>query len=207
MNLANKLTMARVCMVPFFVLFMEIGGFYGTVLALVVFCAASITDMLDGKIARRNKTVTYFGIFLDPIADKLLISAAFIYFVDIPTLGIAAWMVIVIIAREFIITGLRSVAAVRNVMIPADKSGKFKTLSQIIVIIVTMVISVAHEAFFEFAGLTPDTLRFYDFGSYVTLSLIMEKMPFWATLVAVMVTVYSGVNYILEYRKLFSKNG
>ncbi|OEG69871.1 hypothetical protein ATZ36_00375 [Candidatus Endomicrobiellum trichonymphae] len=207
MNLANKITIVRICMVPFFILFMEIGGFYNSVLALVVFCAASITDMLDGQIARRNKTVTPLGIFLDPIADKLLISAAFIYFVDIPMLGIAAWMVIIIIAREFIITGLRSIAAVRNVMIPADKSGKFKTLSQIIVIIVTMVILIAYEAFFEFVGLTPDALRLYDFGSYATLSLIMEKMPFWATIVAVMFTIYSGVNYILKYRKLFSENG
>ncbi|OEG69657.1 hypothetical protein ATZ36_08245, partial [Candidatus Endomicrobiellum trichonymphae] len=201
------ITIARICMVPFFILFMEIGGFYNSVLALVVFCAASITDMLDGQIARRNKTVTSLGIFLDPIADKLLISAAFIYFVDVPMLGIAAWMVIIIIAREFIITGLRSIAAVRNVMIPADKSGKFKTLSQIIVIIVTMVILIAYEAFFEFAGLTPDALRLYDFGSYATLSLIMGKMPFWATIVAVMFTIYSGVNYILKYRKLFSENG
>jgi CDP-diacylglycerol--glycerol-3-phosphate 3-phosphatidyltransferase len=186
---------------------MEIGGFYNSVLALVVFCIASITDMLDGQIARRNKTVTSLGIFLDPIADKMLISAAFIYFVDIPMLGVAAWMVIVIIAREFVITGLRSIAAARNVIIPADKSGKFKTLSQIVVIIVTMLISITQEAFFEFAGLTPDTLSLYDFGSYAVLPFIIKKMPFWATFVAVMLTVYSGVKYILKYRKLFSENG
>jgi CDP-diacylglycerol--glycerol-3-phosphate 3-phosphatidyltransferase len=205
MNLANKLTIARICVIPFFILLMEIGGFYNSALALVIFCAAAITDMLDGQIARRNKTVTSLGIFLDPIADKLLISAAFIYFVDIPILGIAAWMVIIIITREFIITGLRSIAAARNVMIPADKSGKFKTLSQVIVIIVTMGILIAHEAFFEFAGLTPDVLRLYDFGFYTRLSLIIEKMPFWATLVAVILTVYSGLSYILKYRKLFSE--
>jgi CDP-diacylglycerol--glycerol-3-phosphate 3-phosphatidyltransferase len=186
---------------------MEIGGFYNSVLALVVFCAASITDMLDGKIARRNKAVTSLGIFLDPIADKLLISAAFIYFVGIPMLGITAWMVVIIIAREFTITGLRSIAAVRNIIIPADKSGKFKTLSQIIVIILTMVILIAYEAFFKFVGLSPDALRLYDFRSYAILSLIMEKVPFWATSVAVMLTVYSGVSYILKYRKLFSENG
>ncbi|MDR0820804.1 MAG: CDP-diacylglycerol--glycerol-3-phosphate 3-phosphatidyltransferase [Endomicrobium sp.] len=206
MNFANKLTIARICMVPFFILFIELGGFYNNVLALAVFCAASITDMLDGQIARRNKTVTSLGIFLDPIADKMLISAAFIYFVNIPMLGITAWMVIIIIAREFIITGLRSIAAVRNVMIPADKSGKFKTVSQIIVIIVTMVILIVREALFEFAGLTLDALRLYDFGSYASLSLMMEKMPFWTTLVVVMLTVYSGVNYILRYRTLFSEN-
>ncbi|GHT17107.1 CDP-diacylglycerol--glycerol-3-phosphate 3-phosphatidyltransferase [Endomicrobiia bacterium] len=207
MNLANRLTIARICMLPLFILFMELGGFYNSVLALAVFCAASITDMLDGQIARRSKTITSLGVFLDPIADKMLISAAFIYFVNIPMLGIAAWMVIIIIAREFIITGLRSIAAARNIMIPADKSGKCKTVSQIVVIIVIMVILIAREALFEFTGLTPDTLRLYDFGSYTALSLIMEKMPFWTTFVVIMLTVYSGVKYILRYRKLFSENG
>ncbi|GHT24609.1 CDP-diacylglycerol--glycerol-3-phosphate 3-phosphatidyltransferase [Endomicrobiia bacterium] len=207
MNLANRLTIARICMLPFFTLFMELGGFYNSVLALAVFCVASITDMLDGQIARRSKTITSLGIFLDPIADKMLISAAFIYFVNIPMLGIAVWMVIIIIAREFIITGLRSIAAARNIMIPADKSGKCKTVSQIVVIIVIMVILIAREALFEFTGLTPDTLRLYDFGSYTALSLIMEKMPFWTTFVAIVLTVYSGVKYILRYRKLFSENG
>lgn len=206
MNLANKLTIARICMVPFFILFMELGGFYSNVLALVVFCAASITDMLDGQIARKNKAVTSLGIFLDPIADKLLVSAAFIYFVSIPILGIATWMVVVIVGREFIIIGLRSIAAVRNITIPADKFGKSKTVSQMIVIIVTMVILIAHEALFEFAGLTLDAFRFYGFGSYVKLSFIMKKMPFWTTLAAVMLAIYSGTNYILRYRKLFSEN-
>jgi CDP-diacylglycerol--glycerol-3-phosphate 3-phosphatidyltransferase len=206
-NLANKLTIARICAVPVFILFMELGGFYNNVLALVVFCAASITDMLDGQIARRNKDITSLGVFLDPIADKLLVSAAFIYFVNIPILGIAAWMVIIIIGREFIITGLRSIAAARNVMIPADKSGKFKTVLQMVVIMIVMVILISREAFFEFAGLTSDALRLYDFGSFVALSFIMEKIPFWITLIAVILTVYSGINYILRYRKLFSENG
>jgi CDP-diacylglycerol--glycerol-3-phosphate 3-phosphatidyltransferase len=206
MNLANKLTIARICMVPFFILFMEKGGFYNSILALVVFCTASITDMLDGHIARRNKTVTSLGIFLDPIADKLLISSAFIYFVDIPVLGITAWMVIIIIAREFIITGLRSIAAVRSVIIPADKYGKFKTISQIIAIVVTMVILITYEAFFEFEGLTPDVLSlYYGLGSYNVLSLMIKKIPFWATIVVVVLTVYSGGNYIFKHRKLFSE--
>jgi CDP-diacylglycerol--glycerol-3-phosphate 3-phosphatidyltransferase len=207
MNLANKLTVARIFMVSLFILFMELGGFYNSLLALFIFFAASITDMFDGQIARRNKAVTSLGIFLDPIADKLLVSAAFIYFVNIPTLGIAAWMVIIIIGREFLITGLRSIAASRNVMIPADKSGKFKTVLQMIAIIVIMVILIVREALFEFAGLIPDVLRLCDFRSYTALSLIMKKMPFWITLVVVVFTVYSGVNYILRYRKLFSENG
>jgi CDP-diacylglycerol--glycerol-3-phosphate 3-phosphatidyltransferase len=194
-------------MIPFFILFMELGGFYNSVLALIVFCVASVTDILDGQIARRNKTVTALGIFLDPIADKLLVSAAFIYFVNIPMLGIATWMVIIIIGREFVITGLRSIAAARNVVIAADKSGKFKTILQMIVIIVTMVILIAREALLEFAGLTTGALRLYDFKFYIALSLIMEKMPFWITLVVVMLAVCSGGNYIFRYRKLLSENG
>jgi CDP-diacylglycerol--glycerol-3-phosphate 3-phosphatidyltransferase len=194
-------------MVPLFVLFMELGGFYNNVLALVVFCVASITDMLDGHIARRNKVVTSLGVLLDPIADKLLVSTAFIYFVNIPMLGIAVWMVVAIVSREFLITGLRSIAAARNIMIPADKSGKFKAVSQMIVIIVTMLILIVREALFEFAGLTLDALRLYDSRSYAALSLVVEKMPFWITLVVAIITVCSGVNYILRYRKLLSKNG
>jgi CDP-diacylglycerol--glycerol-3-phosphate 3-phosphatidyltransferase len=194
-------------MVPLFALFMELGGFYNSVLALVVFCVASITDMFDGQIARRNKVITSLGIFLDPIADKLLVSTAFIYFVSIPILGIAVWMVIAIVGREFLITGFRSIAAYRNIMIPADKSGKFKAVLQMVVIVATMVILIVREALFEFAGLTPDALRLYDSKSYTALSLIVEKMPFWITLVVAIITVYSGVDYILRYRKLLSKNG
>ncbi|MDR0800492.1 MAG: CDP-diacylglycerol--glycerol-3-phosphate 3-phosphatidyltransferase [Endomicrobium sp.] len=205
MNLANKLTIARIFMVPFFILFIELGGFCNSILALAVFCVASITDFFDGQIARRNKIITSLGIFLDPLADKLLISAAFICFVDIPMLGIAAWMVIIIIAREFVITGLRSIAAAKSIIIPADKSGKFKTVSQIIVIILILLILIVNEALFKFAGLTPDTLKLYDCGSYATLALIMKRIPFWATFITVVFTVYSGVNYMLKYRELLSK--
>ena len=207
MNLANKLTIARIFMVPFFILFMELGGVYNSILALVVFCAASITDFFDGQIARKNKIITLLGIFLDPLADKLLISAAFICFVGIPMLGISAWMVIIIIGREFVITGLRSIAAAKNIIIPADKSGKFKTISQIVAIILTLLILIINETLFKFVRLTTDTLKLYDCGSYATLMLIMKRVPFWATFITVVFTVYSGVNYMLKYRKLLSKNG
>jgi CDP-diacylglycerol--glycerol-3-phosphate 3-phosphatidyltransferase len=202
MNLANKLTISRVCMVLFYVLFMELGGFYNSIFALIVFSIASITDFFDGQIARKNKIVTSIGVFLDPLADKLLISAAFICFVEIKMLGISAWMVIAIITREFLITGLRSIAAYNNVIIPADKSGKFKTTSQIITIITIMMILIINEAFLKFVGITPDILKSYNYGSYATLAIIMEKTPFWATLVIVVFTVFSGANYIWKYREL-----
>ena len=205
MNLANKLTIARVCMVPFYILFMELGGFYNSILALLVFSIAAITDFFDGKIARENKTITPLGIFLDPLADKLLISAAFICFVDISMLGITAWMVIAINAREFLITGLRSIAAYKNIIIPADKSGKFKTTSQVTVIVTIMVILIVNEAFLKFLGIPPDALKFYDRGAYATLVVIMNKIPFWATLYAAVLTIVSGVNYMWKYRKLLSE--
>ena len=111
MNLPNKLTVLRVIMVPFFVFFMltDVGGAANKWIALVLFCVASLTDMLDGKIARARNLVTNFGKFMDPLADKLLVCSAMICMIPDGTL--AAWFVIVIIAREFIISGFRLVAS------------------------------------------------------------------------------------------------
>jgi CDP-diacylglycerol--glycerol-3-phosphate 3-phosphatidyltransferase len=181
---------------------MELGGFYNSILALIVFAIASITDFFDGQMARKNKTVTPLGIFLDPLADKFLIVSAFICFVDIGMLGINAWMVIVIIARDFLINGLRSISAYKNTMIPSDKFGKFKTMSQIIVIIVVMIILIASEGLLKFTGVTLEMLKFYDHGRYVVLAIIMAKTPFWATFIAVILTVFSGLSYIWKYKKI-----
>ncbi|MDR3196219.1 MAG: CDP-diacylglycerol--glycerol-3-phosphate 3-phosphatidyltransferase [Endomicrobium sp.] len=205
MNLANKLTIARICLVPFFILFMELGGFFNTTFALIVFCAASITDFFDGRIARKNKTVTSLGIFLDPLADKLLISSAFICFAGIPYLKIAVWMVIAIISREFLITGLRSIAAYKNVMIPADKSGKFKTTSQIVVIIATLAIVIINEAFAKYAGIPIDFFKFYNSGAYSYAIAVMEKIPYWFTFFAALFTIFSGANYVFKYKNLLSE--
>ncbi|MDR2666159.1 MAG: CDP-diacylglycerol--glycerol-3-phosphate 3-phosphatidyltransferase [Endomicrobium sp.] len=204
MNLANKLTITRICMIPFFILFMELGGIYNSILALVVFCTASITDLLDGRIARKNKTVTPLGIFLDPLADKLLISAAFIYFIKIPILGVATWMVIIIVAREFLMTGLRSIAATKRIMIHADKTGKFKTTAQMVAIIIIMVIIIflVNKAFFKFFGITQSTMK----NSYSMILIVMKKTPFWMTFIVVVLTVYSGLKYVWKYRKLLIEN-
>lgn len=136
MNLPNKLTVLRVIMVPFFVLFMltELGGEAGKWIALVIFCLASLTDMLDGKIARARNLVTNFGKFMDPLADKLLVCSAMICL--IPTGQLPAWVVIVIIAREFIISGFRLVASDSGIVIAASYWGKFKTVSQMLMVIV-----------------------------------------------------------------------
>ncbi len=136
MNLPNKLTVLRVLMVPFFVFFMltETGGAANKWIALVIFCVASLTDMLDGKIARARNLVTNFGKFMDPLADKLLVCSAMICM--IPSGKLAAWFVIVIIAREFIISGFRLVASDNGIVIAASYWGKFKTVSQMAMIII-----------------------------------------------------------------------
>ena len=136
MNLPNKLTVLRVIMVPFFVFFMltDVGGSANKWIALVLFCVASLTDMLDGKIARARNLVTNFGKFMDPLADKLLVCSAMICL--IPSGKLAAWFVIVIIAREFIISGFRLVASDNGIVIAASYWGKFKTVSQMAMIIV-----------------------------------------------------------------------
>lgn len=134
MNLPNKLTVLRVIMIPFFVFFMltDIAGSLSKWIALGIFIIASLTDLLDGKIARKYNLVTNFGKFMDPLADKLLVCAAMICLVEMGMLP--AWMVIVIISREFIISGFRLIAADNGVVIAASYWGKFKTVFQMVMI-------------------------------------------------------------------------
>lgn len=133
MNLPNKLTMFRVILIPFFVVFLLIDiTSVDKWIALGIFIIASLTDLLDGKIARKYNLVTNFGKFMDPLADKLLVCSALICLVALEK--IPAWMVIVIIAREFIISGFRLVASDNGVVIAASYWGKFKTTFQMVMI-------------------------------------------------------------------------
>lgn len=136
MNLPNKLTIVRVCMIPFFVFFMMtdfVGAEASKWIALAIFVIASLTDLLDGKIARKYNLVTNFGKFMDPLADKLLVCSALICFVELKYLP--SWMVIIIISREFIISGFRLIAADNGIVIAASYWGKFKTVFQMVMII------------------------------------------------------------------------
>lgn len=139
MNLPNKLTVLRVLMVPFFVLFMltDLGGVANKWIALAIFVVASLTDLLDGKIARKYNLVTNFGKFMDPLADKLLVCSAMICLIEKGSL--VAWIVIVIIAREFIISGFRLVASDNGIVIAASYWGKFKTVFQMAMVIVLIM--------------------------------------------------------------------
>ncbi|MCR5733737.1 MAG: CDP-diacylglycerol--glycerol-3-phosphate 3-phosphatidyltransferase [Lachnospiraceae bacterium] len=139
MNLPNKLTVIRVILIPFFVLFLltDIAGAASKWIALAIFCAASFTDYLDGHIARKYNLITNFGKFMDPLADKLLVCSAFVCFVELSRLS--AWIVIIIIAREFIISGFRLVACDKGVVIAASIYGKFKTVTQMAAIILLII--------------------------------------------------------------------
>lgn len=137
MNLPNKLTLLRVCMVPVFVVLMLFGPASGKYWAAAVFILASATDWLDGYLARKQNLVTDFGKFMDPIADKLLVCSALICLVEQGSLS--AWIVIIIIGREFIISGFRLVASDKGTVIAASYWGKFKTVFQMIMVILLIL--------------------------------------------------------------------
>ena len=182
MNLPNKLTVVSVLMIPFFVWFMlpSLGGEMAASkwIALAIFCIASLTDLLDGKIARKYNLVTNFGKFMDPLADKLLVGAAMICLVEMGRLP--AWIVIVIISREFIISGFRLIASDNGIVIAASYWGKFKTVFQMAMIIVLI-------AAFE--------------GSVFA---VVEQILIWVSLI---LTIVSLVDYIRKNKEVLTQGG
>lgn len=167
MNLPNKLTMLRVCLIPFFVVFMltDLLGEASRYAALAIFIAASLTDLADGKIARKYNLVTNFGKFMDPLADKLLVCSALICLIQ--TGQLPAWYVIIIIAREFIISGFRLIASDNGIVIAASYWGKFKTTSQMI-LIVLMILNLP--------ALTLVTQIFYWIALVLTVVSLIDYM-------------------------------
>jgi len=152
MNLPNKLTLSRLFMVPFFVVFMAFDNMglgpgwqlAGGIIALILFVAATITDYYDGALARRHNMVTNFGRLMDPLADKLLTASAFVVLIEE---GVApAWMVIIVLCREFLVTGLRTLGTSQGRVIQADRWGKNKTISQMVAIITSLVFLSLRDA-------------------------------------------------------------
>ena len=180
MNLPNKLTIFRVILIPFFVVFLLLDPSNQTYryIADAIFIIASLTDMLDGKIARKYNLVTNFGKFMDPLADKLLVSAAMICL--IATGQLAAWIVIVIISREFIISGFRLIASDNGIVIAASYWGKFKTVFQMLMIIV--LIANIQMPFFTVLG----TILIY---------------------VALVLTIVSLIDYIAKNKQVLTQGG
>jgi len=194
MNIALRLTIFRLAVIPFFVYFIYSCDFYSRLLALILFTAGMISDAYDGYFARKRNEITVLGMFLDPLADKLLISAALISFVGIKELHIPSWMVIVIISREFLITGLRTLGASQGMIIPADKAGKFKTTSQTVGTIIILVILVIRA--YLGSREPADKKIFLE---------VISPVPFILMFVMTLLTFYSGARYISRYKYIFTK--
>ena len=174
MNLPNKLTVARVCMVPLFMVALLIKTETSRIVATILFALASLTDMLDGQIARKYNLITNFGKLMDPLADKILTAAAMVCLVQLGDL--AAWIVVIVLFREYAITGLRSVAASENIVIAAGIWGKVKTVCQMFALMLLM--------------LKPQIVALCG----VDLGLLLMY-------VALILTVYSGVDYVVKLNK------
>jgi CDP-diacylglycerol---glycerol-3-phosphate 3-phosphatidyltransferase len=187
MNLPNKLTISRFVLTIAFlgVMFSQV-RFHQSI-ALAIFVAGGISDFLDGYIARKHKLITNFGILMDPLADKIMVCSAFIAFVGLNWIG--AWMVVIIVARELTITGLRLLAASKNVVLAAEGYGKHKTISQIVAIISILVLhsyqewgSVGRAIFgFHLVGGVPWVNGFTQFavGVAVVLTFISGGLYLW----------------------------
>ncbi|EKD84024.1 MAG: CDP-diacylglycerol-glycerol-3-phosphate 3-phosphatidyltransferase [uncultured bacterium] len=193
MNLATKLTLARIVAIPFFMVAFfyqppgaSLAGDWGKAIATLIFILAAITDYYDGYLARRYKQVTTFGRFMDPIADKLLVSTALVAMVEYREIThTAAWVAIIIIAREFAVTGLRLICAERGQVIEASGAGKLKTTTQLTAIITALcflsirifLLTYAHQAWLD------QLMQFYA----ATIQVLM--------IIAAVTTVYSGYDY------------
>jgi len=177
MNLANKLTMLRIFLVPIFLIFMAVKDIpYGRELATIIFILASLTDKLDGYIARSRNQITNFGKFMDPLADKLLVTAALVSLVELHI--VPSWVAMIIIAREFAVSGLRTIAASEGKVIAASWWGKIKTVIQIVAIIVALLLNLE--------GLTP------------SLKPILTNLTNIFMGAAVIITIISGVDYFIK---------
>lgn len=194
MNLPNKLTVGRFVLTALFIWALLTPMPFHYTLALAFFCLAGITDFLDGRIARIRGLITNFGILMDPLADKIMTCSAFIAFVEMthqnthPAVTVEAWMVILIVARELAITGLRLLAASKNVVLAAERYGKHKTVSQIVAIIALLVMDACNE--------WPAGLQHLLQG-WVP---VFTDIALWVTVV---LTAISGVVYLWRNRSLY----
>lgn len=190
MNLANKLTLIRIVLVPVFLVFIAAKNIpYGSTIATVIFILASITDKLDGYIARSRNQITNFGKFMDPLADKLLVTAALISLVELHV--VPAWAAVIIIAREFAVSGLRSIAASQGKVIAASWWGKIKTVIQIVAIIL-LLLKVNIGDFQYLTKLVRNNNIWSQFFEIVPSIMLMA---------AVIITIISGYEYFKHNRE------
>lgn len=191
MNLPNKLTVLRMIMVPFFVVFLLLSSKvqWFKWIALVIFVAASLTDMLDGKIARKYNLITNFGKFMDPLADKLLVCAALICLTDLNM--VPSWITIIIISREFIVSGFRLIAAEKGIVIAAGKSGKWKTA--ITMVMICFMLCVVNEH-----GFVKYTVYNASMDAFYPAYWVFYGIGFVLMIAALVLTIVSMVDYLVK---------
>jgi CDP-diacylglycerol---glycerol-3-phosphate 3-phosphatidyltransferase len=195
MNVPNQLTVSRFILAIAFVIVMVAQFPYHETLALLLFGTAGITDYFDGKIARRDKLITNFGILMDPLADKILVCSAFIAFVERG--WTPAWMAIIVVARELVITGLRLLAASKNVVLAAERYGKHKTISQIVAILAILLL-----ASYPNWGALGQTVFGFQVMGYSWIGVV-ARVSLWA---AVLLTLYSGAMYLWRNREIYMRD-
>lgn len=193
MNLPNKLTISRIIFIPIFMYFLFAKMPLAKALALITFLVASLTDWLDGLVAKRRNLVTDFGKLMDPIADKILVLSAFLAFVEMEV--IPAWMVVIIITREVAITGLRALALTKGKVIPADDGGKHKTVSQVLSIFVILLFLIFKSGGTKVFGFWNSSIESIYHNAILALMLI-----------TVMLTLISGLAYLIKNKEVYLNN-
>lgn len=191
MNIANRLTLLRIILTFVFMFFLFCHGLWMKVLSLLIFIFAALSDFFDGRIAHKKNMVTDFGKLMDPIADKILVLAAFTAFVQMQLID--AWMFVIIIAREILITSLRLFALNKGKVLSASKVGKHKTLSQMAVIFAILGFIVLKETMLTFFTWNPSWESLFRQAIYMLM------------LLTVALTLYSGLSYLWENRKIITK--
>ena len=194
MNLPNKLTISRIVMTVFFLVALIVEFPFHFTLALGIFVIASITDFLDGSLARKRGLITDFGKLMDPLADKVLICSAFIGFIELGWMK--AWMVVIIVSRELAITGLRLLAANKNQVLAAERQGKNKTITQITAIISLLI----YNSYGDWGA----------FGKIFSFEVAGHSWSWWIAEIsiwaAVALTAYSGILYLWKNREVYLKD-
>lgn len=190
MNLANKLTIIRIFLVPVFLVFIAAKGIpYGNFIATFIFILAALTDKLDGYIARSRNQITTFGKFMDPLADKLLVTSALISLVELQV--VPGWAAVIIIAREFAVSGLRTIAAAEGTVIAASWWGKIKTVIQIVAIVLLLLD----------VNITTNKVLSSLISEYNYIEQFFKYAPGFFLYLAVAITIASGVDYFVKNKE------
>lgn len=194
MNLPNKITIGRIVLAFIFMITLFCSGLTSKILAMVIFLAAAATDYLDGYFAKKYNAISDFGKIMDPVADKILTLAAFLAFVEMKL--VPAWMVVVIIMRELLITSIRIRALMKKEVLAAGRGGKHKTVSQMLSIFVILIFIVIKEAGVSTFGFWNDSFEYW-----------YRQLIFILMLITVALTIISGVSYLVGNKKYLFNNG